>query len=261
MLVVDLDDTLLNDERIISDVNAEAIKAIKNEGIHIVFCSGRSDESMNKYIKSLSIHKDEDYFISFNGAKIQQVSGETIFYEAIEKPILNSLIEVGKEYSVSTQLYVGNKLVVENYTEEIETYEMMTGLKATVIENMEQVNKSTKILYNCKDIDVLNDIKKKLELLYSDDINVFFSKPTYLEVLNKKASKGLAVKYLANYLNVNRDEIVAIGDSYNDLSMIQYAGKGVVVKNGREGVKSQADYITKATNNEHAVAEVIKKYF
>lgn len=259
MLVLDLDDTLLSDDMNISNENKLAINKAMEKGVQIVFCSGRTNESMKKYIDILGIHSDKDFIISYNGAKVDQISGKNIFYKPIKKPLLTTLINIGYKYNVSTQLYTNN-LIVEEYKKETKKYEELSGLKAHIIESFNTIEVSTKVLYNSEDIDILNEMKKEIEIMYSDKVNTFFSKPTYLEVLNIEANKGLGVKYLANVLNIDRKEIIAVGDSYNDLSMVEYAGMGVVVKNGREGVKKVADYITEKTNNENAIAEVINKY-
>lgn len=138
--------------------------------------------------------------------------------------------------------------------------EIQSKIKATIVDDLMVYQDTIKLLYNCDDIQVLEQIQKQIQKKYQDKIHVFFSKPTYLEIINIEANKGLALAYLADYLQINQDEIIAVGDSMNDIYMIEYAGIGVAVQNAREEVKGIANYVTESTNHEHAVAEVINKF-
>ncbi len=117
MLVLDLDDTLLSDDLTISEENIEAIKKAKEKGIYILFCSGRSNDSILKYIEGMDIHDDHEYFVSFNGGRIDTIDGENVFLRNIQSPILTELIELGQFYELTTQLYDEGKLIVEEETE------------------------------------------------------------------------------------------------------------------------------------------------
>ncbi|MDU5414364.1 MAG: HAD-IIB family hydrolase, partial [Clostridium perfringens] len=106
----------------------------------------------------------------------------------------------------------------------------------------------------------LNDLfKAKEELKKYEDLEVVSSSPSNFEVMNKGTSKGRAVKVLADILNINREEIMCLGDSENDLSMIEFAGLGVAMGNAEEFLKEKADYITD-TNENDGVAKAIEKF-
>lgn len=259
LLVLDFDDTLLNDDLEITKGNLDAINKAMAKGVYVVFNSGRSNDSMLKYINTLGIHDDHEYFASFNGARIDTVGGENIFLRNITGDLLRRLIDLGHEFNIDTQLY-DDGMVVEKVTEITHQYCRLTNIDFRVMPNIEAIQQSTKVLFNSPNIDQLNQLKVIIETELGDCLNVFFSKPTYLEVLHKEANKGLVVKFLAERLNIKQEEIIAVGDSYNDIYMIEYAGLGVAVKNARDAVKSVADYITTTTNNEDAIKEVIDKF-
>ncbi len=260
ILVLDLDDTLLKDDLSISLENIQAMKKAKDLGVLILLCSGRSDDSMYTYIDQLNIFDDHEYFISYNGAKIDRIKGETIFHKEIQQPLLKELVRYGDKNKVSVQLYYEKKMLVREINEDIKAYRALTKSEPFVCADLENQQCTTKVLFNSKDRDVLQKMKEEIEKKYNDVVHVFFSKPNYLEVLHKEANKGLAVKYLAEKLNIHRDEIIAVGDSFNDLFMIEYAGMGVAVVNGREEVKAKANYVTKKDNNHHAICEVIETF-
>lgn len=116
-----------------------------------------------------------------------------------------------------------------------------------------------KVLYTNIDYSYLKKIENDIKDI-SGGIDVSYSANRYIEFNCKDVNKGAGLLSLANLLGVKREETIAIGDNFNDLSMIRMAGLGVGVQNAVEDMKPLCDYITKATNNESAVAEVIKKF-
>lgn len=259
MIALDMDDTLLTDDLRITKENLKALEEANKKGVSIVFCSGRSSYSILKYLKDLSFMDMNDYYVSYNGAVINNVKGDNIFYKYISGESLSKLIKLGREYNVSVQLYNEDKIIVDAIKETTKKYEMFSGMKASV-ENLDDLKYSIKVLFNHNDIKVLDELKLELERLFGNRFHIFFSKPTYLEVLSIEANKGLALEYLSNKLYIKKEEIIAIGDSFNDIHMIQFAGLGVAMKNGRKELKEMADYTTISNNNDSGVAEVINKF-
>ncbi|GKX30300.1 haloacid dehalogenase [Vallitalea longa] len=260
MLVLDMDDTLLGDDLLISADNVKALEEANKKDIIITICSGRASNSILKIIKKLDIANDNDYYISYNGAVINDLKGKNIFYEPVPTDIIHNLIDIGREYGVDIQLYNRDGVIVEQVTPRTKAYRGLSNIPITVVEDLKDYDKSIKILFNYDDIEHLEKMQKHIIDLYDDKVNVFFSKPTYLEVLNKNANKGVALEYLSKYLHINREEIIAIGDSFNDKYMIEYAGMGVAICNARKEIKEIANYVTKCNNNESGVAEVINKF-
>ncbi|PKM54423.1 MAG: hypothetical protein CVV00_08250 [Firmicutes bacterium HGW-Firmicutes-5] len=259
LLAIDLDDTLLSDQLEISKENKKAIIEMENMGIHVVFCSGRAKDSMMKYVKEVGIHEKEDYIISYNGAVIDRFDGERVFYKPISREYLKELIDIGRQHNIDTQLYT-DEIVVEKYTDKTKLYEELSGLPVKVVSDLKDIEESIKVLYNHVAGDALEELRLELTAKFDSNFNIFYSKSHYVEVLHKEANKGLAVKNLAESLGISREKVVAIGDGFNDVSMIEYAGLGVAVKNAHDGVKEKADYITEADNNKSAICEVYEKF-
>lgn len=259
LLVLDLDDTLLSQDLTISTDNIEAIRAAKEKGLHVVLCSGRPKKSMLKYADILDIHDAEDYIVSYNGAIINQFDGTEVLYKPIEGQVLHRLIDIGRQAGIDVQLY-SEDLTVEKYTDRTKHYESLTGFPATLVEDLKNVTSSIKVLYNHIEGSKLENLRLKLVEEFDDRFNIFYSKPFYIEVLNKAVSKGLAVKYLSELLYISRDEVIAVGDGFNDVSMLEYAGMGIAVKNAPEGVKAVADYVTKRDHNSSAIREVYDRF-
>jgi hypothetical protein len=260
LLAIDLDDTLLNDNLEISRTNLDALKYALDKGVKLVLCTGRPTQSVSKYIEAIEGYGSEDFAIVFNGSIITSAKGEVIFRKYINKELLEKLVDIGRAEDVDIQIYNDRELLVEKYTNRIKDYENLSGMKAKHIEDLKNEQMSIKVLYNCTDTSKLDRIKAKIECELKNEVFVFYSKKAYLEVLCNEGNKGIALEYLANKLSITREQVIAIGDSENDIYMLEFAGLAICMKNGRETVKAIADYITQNTNNENGVAEAIYKF-
>lgn len=260
LLALDMDDTLLSEDLSISKKNVEAIRLIESMGVKIILCSGRPYVSMAKYLDVLDIHSEDDFIVSFNGAFINKISGEEIYSNIIEGDVLHELIDIGRERNISVHLY-DETFVIEKYTDRSQIYEGLTGMKAKIIDDLKVMRQSIKVLFNHSAGPDLEDLRLELVEKYGDKFNIFYSKPYYIEVLNNKSSKGLAVEYVAKRMGIDREAVMTVGDGFNDVSMLQYAGLGIAVANAPDGVKAHANYITKSTHNEDAIWEVFETFF
>ena len=104
------------------------------------------------------------------------------------------------------------------------------------------------------------EVEQKLKSLYQGKLNVFKSQSSYLELMHLQASKTKAIQFLMNQYGILREEVIAIGDNYNDKEMIEYAGVGVAMGNAPEEIKMVADYVTD-TNNNDGVAKALAHFF
>lgn len=260
LLAIDMDDTLLNDELEISPENHDALRYAQEKGVKIVLCTGRTLESVRKYIDFIDGYLYDDYVIVFNGSIITTAKGDIIFRKVIGKDILADLIDISRSENIDIQIYDDQNIYSEGYTERTKDYERFSGVKIKILDDLKVKDMSIKVLYNSCDTDKLDKVRKRIEEKFGEKVFVFYSKSNYLEVLSNEGNKGIALRYLAEYLKIDNNEVMAIGDSENDTYMIQYAGLGICMKNGRESVKQYADYITHHTNNENGVAEAIRKF-
>lgn len=105
----------------------------------------------------------------------------------------------------------------------------------------------------------MKQVEKHLCEKFGDRLNVFRSDPYYVEILPKFVDKAVAVDKLMKFLDISKDKVICVGDSFNDLPMLRYAGKGVAMGNAQEEVKEAADYVT-ASNDEDGIVEVIRKF-
>jgi hypothetical protein len=120
-------------------------------------------------------------------------------------------------------------------------------------------NEAMKIMAISHDEKQLLDMEGKLKASYGDRLHITRSKPYFLEVMHCEANKAKALEVIARHYGIERQEVMAIGDSYNDLEMIEWAGLGVAMGNAFKSIKDAADFVT-ASNDEEGVAEALRKF-
>lgn len=259
MVAIDLDDTLLNDNFQITNENREAIKQVMDLGVFVCIVSGRSYSSIKKYIKNLNI---VHLCGSLNGAMVTHPGNEEcVFSQTIDQAVSNELVKEIELLGIHVNYYHDQKVVCKEKNEKALAYMEMTNIEIDDVGSLEvysQNNLAGKLLLIDKK-EKLDPLKIRFSERYKDQLNITYSKPDFLEIYNKKASKGEAVKAICQYYGFKPEETVAIGDGENDISMIEFAGLGVSMGNSSENVKSRADYVT-LSNNENGVAHVLKKF-
>ena len=265
MLFTDIDGTLLNRERVISAKTKNQIERISKEHqIPVILISSRMPKAMNHLQNELGTNYP---IISYNGALIIETANENVIHsETIPFHIVQEIFEKSKIEAVHTSLYCYDNWYVEeldfwasreinNTKAEPEVIKFETLFSTAPLENLNM----HKIM--CMgDKAGIDDVLKHASDNFGNELNLYRSKDTYLEITSNKASKATAVKKIHQNYNIKADEIIAVGDNYNDLEMLEYAGLGVAMGNAKDEIKKIADEIT-LSNTEDGVAELIKKYF
>lgn len=264
LIACDLDETLLQSDKHVSKKNVEAIKKAKELGIKFVLATGRGYASAQKTLKELGLEDQEgEYIISYNGGCITENKGNKILaFNGITWDQAQALYERGKPYDVCIHVYTQDNVYVYRFwPEEVDYLNGRMEVEETFEENLDFLKgqEIAKMLYVNTNRDYLQQIERDLSDI-TQDLDVSYSSNRYIEFNRKGVNKGTGLLMLAQMLGIAPEETIAIGDNFNDLSMIQAAGLGVGVQNTVEGMKDQCDYITHANHNESAVAEVIERF-
>lgn len=256
LIATDLDGTLLNSNKEISKYNQEILKIIINDyNVQLILSSGRPYEGVKNYNKLL---KNNNYSIIFNGASIVDNSGKVIYKQTVEENDAKTIIKLSEKYDVCVHVYDNGKYIVskedfpiKSYVQKEQTIKPIIGL-----ENIETY-KFDKILI-LGERAVLNELYK--EILKNTDVHSSFSGELSLEITSKIGNKGNSLKWICDNKGISSDNIVAFGDNFNDIEMIEYAGIGVAMSNAEEELKQKADYIT-LSNEENGVGYFLKNIF
>ena len=254
LIATDLDGTFFNNNSAISDYNKDVFLFLMKNGIEIILATGRALNSMKHYKDILA---NDNYSIIFNGAAIIDNDGNFIYDKVIDANTSKSIINIYDKYNVYLHVYKRNIHIASDIDFYLKKY----------IEK-EKVNNVAIGLENIEDFEfnkmVFIGDREELERLQNDIRNSFnvhtcFSHTNFLEVLAPGINKGSALEWICNQKGINRDEVIAFGDNYNDIEMIEYAGVGVAMENAEEALKKKADYIC-LTNDEDGVGKFLKTY-
>ncbi|KMM35799.1 Cof-type HAD-IIB family hydrolase [Guptibacillus hwajinpoensis] len=261
MIVLDLDDTLLNSDQTISVRTKEALMKAQQEGKKVVLASGRPTFGMNSFAEELLLADYESYILSFNGGKIINCeSKEEFFSSTLSLEAVQRLYEISVQEDVYIHTYVGDTIITteENPYTTIESN--LTGLPITLVDSfVEGVTEPVVKVLMVGEPEHLKKVEKKLQEKLGEEFSVMRSKPYFLEFTDKGITKGTSIEKLINECGIKREEVIAVGDSYNDQEMIEFAGLGVAMGNAPDDIKKISDYIAD-TNKNDGVAKVVEKF-
>jgi Cof subfamily protein (haloacid dehalogenase superfamily) len=258
MLVLDMDDTLLTDDHTISEENKNMLAKAKALGVYVVLASGRPTPAMMAYAKELDL--DDSYMISYNGAVITDLSrDEIIFEQTLTQEQIHALYDYSIEHKTHIITYVNNQIVSETDSQYIEIEKKITGLAHHKVPDFKaEVQSSAIKCILLEDPEYLKNVETHLKQAMPH-LSVCMSKPFFLEVAQNGIDKAASIRFLAEKLNIQQQEIIAVGNAGNDLTMVEYAGLGVWVDNVTPELRDRADVIV-ASNNDHGVAEVVRRF-
>lgn len=264
ILFVDLDATLLSDDKTISTGNRQAIRRALDAGNYVVAATGRSVESGRIVVKELGLTMPGCYMIAFNGAVIYDCSADRILCDkTIPIQYVYQLFDKARRAGLYIQTYNKTDVLTERHTEELDFYTRNTGMNYKLLQDVAMSLESEPhkvLLIHLKSRKILEEFQEANAVWAEGKLSSFFSCNEYLEYCPLGVNKGASIEYLCRFLNIPLENTVAVGDERNDISMIRTAHVGVAVRNAVEAARYAADYITEHDNNHDAIAEVIEKF-
>lgn len=267
MIFLDLDGTLLNDEKKLPIENRDAIDAALKAGHKVLICTGRPLSSAIKLLPSFGLDQPGCYAITYNGGLIYDAGAKKAVYQkTLPLDQVRYVFEKAYEYGgIHIQTYTEEGFICEYDTPESEFYERMTHCDRKVVRDViEELNgqepcKMLAIAYGC-DRKHIEGFRESMLDYCKGKMDVCFSCYEYLEFMPEGINKGNAIRWMSEFLKIPMEHTIAVGDAENDITMIQTAAIGVVMKNASDEMKQYGNYITEKDNNEGGVAEVIYKF-
>lgn len=264
LIALDLDDTLLNHDLEITPQTVAALRKAAENGIYIVLCSGRAENAILPFIRALDIAGKEygRYLIAANGASIFDLHKRlSIYTNKVSGDILLYIYEEAKKRGLPAQVYDPSTIYASVDNEWTQKDSKLCGLRLQIENNFEDFLKTghPKMVIPAapeKVAEFLPFLKEKL----AGKADVFISKPYFLEVMAYGCGKGSSVLWLADYLNIPKEETMAFGDSMNDESMILGTEYGVAMSNGLEAIREKAKFVTRKTNNNDGIADFLEDF-
>lgn len=285
LIAIDLDGTLLNSYGEVSEENANAIKKAIENGIEVVLASGRVYSSVKNIAKEIGA---ENYIISGNGSLVYDMKKDEIIYDQfMDKKKVLDIIRICDENSIYYNIYTEDTIIAKSINYNVLFYQSENSKKSeskktkiNIVENIYKyveespnikilkitVCDSDKIIFSgivrkIKTISKVNvldisHMSRKIIKHGTEDVKVEYY---YTEVSNENVDKWTAIKFLTNKLEIDENEVVAIGDNANDKQMVMNAGLGIAMGNSMLDIQKIGDYKV-ADNNSDGVAEAINKY-
>ena len=258
-VVFDLDDTLLHSDLTISDFSVRVLRKLHEKGFFIIAASGRAQLSMKPYVDQLSCLSA---YISCNGAEIWDgLSHRLIRQVLIPAGTAVEIAEFAERHDCYAQVYEGSSFYFSRYGTYAERYASSSRLSGIYAGNL------SKFIHEPRNKILLMDQESKISSMYREAKTLFnhrasvtCSKPYYLEFNPPEATKGIAVRFTASLLGIHTEEMIAFGDSLNDLSMLRTCGISVAVSNGWDEIKPYCTEIC-STNDEDGPAHYLNDHF
>ncbi len=261
LVALDLDDTLLLDDQNIEPQAKKKIVALKNNtDVEFILATGRAYKAAQSYAEELALTNP---LICHNGAYIKEPAGQMLEHKPVSYDLAQEILVYCAEHALEVCVYLEDELYFRRRNQLTSYYEEITGIEAQVTSYplVEAIKKPpTKLLILEDDEQRKDYYQQELTSRYQKRLTIMTSKPEFIEISSGQVDKSVALKDFCLKRNIAAEEVVAIGNGYNDLGMIKWAGLGVAVKNAPVSIREAADKVTES-NLEGGVAKILQELF
>lgn len=262
LLVLDLDGTLTNSQKEITPQTLDALMEAQQCGVRLVLASGRPTYGIVPVAEKLCLDRFGGYILAYNGGEIiNWATREIVYAQVLDHKVLPYMYQCAKESGFAIVTYHNQYVITETPDDEYVQKEAILNVMQTLkVENfLDAINFDVPKCLIVGEPERLLQLERKMreELIESNE--VYRSEPYFLELVPKGIDKARSIKVLLAHLGFSREEVIACGDGFNDVSMIEYAGLGVAMSNAQPVVKQHADYVT-FSNDEEGVSHVVRKF-
>ena len=262
-IVLDLDGTLTNNKKEITPVTRQALERAQDEGMRVILASGRPTYGIRPIADTLDIGSHDGYVMAYNGGCVTRwADKDVVFNQTLDEGLVPVLYDAakgeGRHFEILT--YQGEGIAATNIHDEYVRHEAFIN-KMPLVEYDDFVRQVRFPINKCLivgDPTPLASLEKQLQERLKGRCSVYRSADFFLECVPCGIDKAASLSRILPTLGITRQEVVAVGDGYNDMSMIEYAGLGVAMANAADAVKAKADYVT-LSNEEDGVAHVLSK--
>jgi len=256
LLATDLDGTLLNSKSEISEHTRKTILKAMEQGMMFVPSTGRPLCGVERFATQFP---GDFPVIVYNGAAVvMSKSKRVLFSQNLNRADAKEVYQLGCERGVPIIIWEGETLHVSHICFEIELYQTITSATLHVLEDFDKLGDIVKMIWLVPAEDGRR-LTLELGARFAGRMNVHTSHPCLLEFVDVKASKGLALAAIGEAYGVSAGEMIAAGDGYNDVSMLNYAGLSVAMSNAPEEIRQLCKHVT-CSNDEDGVAKVVEEF-
>lgn len=262
-LALDIDGTVTNSNKEITPAVKAEIKRLQEADIPVALVSGRPAPGIKHVAEELEFSKYNCYILAFNGGKIIDArTNKVVYSQTIPLSLAHEICRAAKDYDVSVVTYRGDEIISthpENQYTRIEAY--VTKMPVCGVEDMEKELdfEPDKFLFVGEPL-YLESILPEMQKRFEDRLNIFRSEPFFMEIVPLGIDKAKSLDRLLDSLGMDSSQLVACGDGFNDVSMVNFAGMGVAMGNACAETKAVANYIAPSCD-EDGVADAVRRFF
>lgn len=265
LITSDIDETLVDDAKNVPMRNRTAIDQAQDKGLIVMLATGRGPYELRDIPEQAGVVHDDRFIICCNGAIILDAkSREIVKSLPMEYEYAAAVFRYAKENKLQCFIYTLEKKYAINLDEYEKSAELKNDSSVKIISgnNLEFLKDKIvlKAIIKHTNLDFLHSIEPDIAELCKYDVEISYSSDMYMEINAKGVDKAKALKKVADHYGIDMAHTMTIGDNYNDIAMLEAAGTSVAVANAHLQVKEVAGHVTKATNNEGAVAEAIERF-
>ena len=257
----DLDGTLLTTKKDISPRTMDALKKFTDAGNYFCINTGRAIDSAKAVYRGLGLSFQGSFLCGCNGTEIYGVDEEKYVYKTgVPLDLVPVIMDMAKKFDIHCHTYNDTHIVTSMNDECMDYYRRVIKTPLLITDDVVKELPSPPpkmIAIELHDKVKQENFRKALDEVVGDKLTLLYSSPYYLEIFPKEAGKGSAVKKLADILGVPIENTYAAGDEENDISMLEAAGVGVAMLNGKDAVKKVSDVVTTYDNDHDGLADII----
>ncbi|MDR2791519.1 MAG: Cof-type HAD-IIB family hydrolase [Tannerellaceae bacterium] len=262
LLVLDVDGTLLTDEKVMTSGTQTALLKMQQLGVRVALASGRPMHGLWPLAERLELNKFGGFLMAYNGGQIVNAkTGESLLDRRIEAQMVTQLHKAARKYGCSTFVYRDDTLVTDAPdNEHIVAESHLNGMKVCKVDDFAVLGDYAP--HECVvtgQKEALAEMSDRWSKRLAGAADVFPSEAFFLEFVPPSVNKGDALAFLKDHMGLDREEIMAVGDGVCDIPMLQLAGTGIAMANAADAVKRCADFIT-LSNGEEGVAVAIEQH-
>lgn len=254
LVASDIDGTLINSKKELTRGTVFAAEAARNSGIVFTFSTGRPIQGLTKFIHLVSPGAP---VVTYNGAVVLFPEDGRVLYELSMAPsAAEEVIRRGTDAGATVMAWSHGMLYASVFNEQSEKYRLISGVESHPLSDPASLARSgvTKVMW----LDTPDRALEHSRNIAVDGTRSCISQPGYLELMNSSVSKSAGLKMAAEYLGIRREEIIALGDSDNDIDMLEWAGLGVAMANAADTVKSYAAAVTDSNDRDGVAAALLR---
>ncbi|EFA81430.1 hypothetical protein PPL_05418 [Heterostelium album PN500] len=258
----DLDGTLLSPTHDLTELAVETLKQLHQKGVHVILATGRNHVDVSGIRARVGI---DAHIITSNGALVENVSGQVIISHTIEEELVHDLLDVVlDDKEILTNAYRADEWFMSQDYPGVKQYFPNSDFTYKLFDESKTISTDSvyKIFYVSRNQEKLLQLEKQLLEKYGNRAYICFSSPLSLEVMSPHVSKGNALEQVVELLGHTMQDVIAFGDSMNDLEMLSRVGKGMIMENGQQRLKDQLPNNQIIGSHEHdAVIHHLREIF